>query len=125
MLQDTHRRACYSEQGRHGAQSKASEIMEYHALDRRHITKTSVALRTVAMFEVTKAAIVLLLGCGLFHLMHKNLDDVSERVVQVLHVNPEGKLSNLFLELANHASDRNLWILALGTLAYALVRLTE
>jgi hypothetical protein len=49
------------------------------------------------MFEVTKAAIVLLLGCGLFHLMHNNLDDVAERVVQVLHVSPEGKLSNLFL----------------------------
>jgi len=125
MLQDTDRGWCYSEQGRHGAQSKASEIMEHHALDRRHITKTSVALRTVAIFDVTKAAIVLLLGCGLFHVMHKNLDEVPERVVQVLHVNPEGKLSNLFFELASHSSDRNLWVLALGTLAYASVGLTE
>src|SRR5882757_9736033 len=92
---------------------------------RRHFTKTSVVLRTIAMFEVTKAAIVFLLGCGLFHLMHKNRDDVTERVVQVLHVNPEGKLANFFFELASHASDRNLWVLALGTLAYASVRLTE
>jgi uncharacterized membrane protein (DUF2068 family) len=57
--------------------------------------------------------------------MHRNLDDVAERVVQVLHVNPEGKLSNLFLELASRSSDRNLWVLALGALAYASVRLTE
>jgi uncharacterized membrane protein (DUF2068 family) len=99
--------------------------MEDHALDRRHFSKTSVALRTVAMFEVIKAAIVLLLGCGLFRLMHKNLDDVAERVVQVFRVYPEGKLSNLFFELASHASDRNLWLLALGTLAYASVRSTE
>ena len=99
--------------------------MEDHALDRRHFSKTSVALHTIAIFEVTKAAVVLLLGCGLFHLMHKNLDEVAERVVQVLHVNPEGKLSNLFFELASHSSDRNLWVLALGTLAYASVRLTE
>jgi uncharacterized membrane protein (DUF2068 family) len=99
--------------------------MEHHALDRRHFSKTSVVLRTIAMFEVTKAAIALLLGCGLFHLMHKNLDDVAERVVQVLHVNPEGKLSNLFFELASHASDRNLWVLALSTLAYASVISTE
>jgi uncharacterized membrane protein (DUF2068 family) len=77
------------------------------------------------MFEVTKGAIVLLLGCGLFHLMHKNLDDVAERVVETLHVDPEGKLSNLFFELASHASDRNLWVLALGSLAYASVRSTE
>ena len=46
-------------------------------------------------------------------------------VVQLLHVNPEGKFSNLFFELASHASDRNLWVLPLGTLAYASVRLTE
>jgi len=98
-------------------------MMEH--LDRPHFSKTSVALRTVAVFEVTKAAVVLLLGCGLFHLMHKNLDDVAERVVQVLHINPEGKLSNLFFELASNTSDGNLWVLALGTLAYASLRLTE
>ncbi len=99
--------------------------MEHHALHRRHFTKTSVAPRTIAMFEVTKAAIVLLLGCGVFVLMHKNLNGVAERVVQVVHVNPEGKLSNLFFGLANHASDRNLWVLALSTLAYASVMSTE
>jgi uncharacterized membrane protein (DUF2068 family) len=103
----------------------AADHLEDHALDRRHFSKTSVALRTIAMFEVTKAAIVLLLGGGLFRLMHTSLDDVAERVVHVLHVSPEGKLSNLFFELASHASDRNLWVLALSSLAYVLVRLTE
>jgi uncharacterized membrane protein (DUF2068 family) len=93
--------------------------------NRPNFSKTSVALRTIAIFEVTKAAIVLLLGCGLFHLMHNNLDDVAERVVQVLHVSPEGKLSNLFFDLASHASDRNLGVLALSSLAYASVRLIE
>ena len=99
--------------------------MERHAPNRPHFSKTSVALRTVAIFEVTKAAIASILVWGLFHLMHKNLDEVAERVAQVLHVNPEGKLSNLFFELASHASDRNLWVLALSTLAYASVRSTE
>ena len=98
------------------------EIVEHHALHRSRRPKASVALRAIAMFEVTKGAIVLLLGCGVFHLMHKNLDELVERVVQVLHVNAEGRLSNLFFELANHSSDRNLWVLALGTLAYASVR---
>jgi uncharacterized membrane protein (DUF2068 family) len=98
--------------------------MEHHALDRRHFTKTSVVLRTIAIFEVTKAAIVIVLGWGLF-LMHRNLADVAERVVQMLRVNPEGKLTNLFFELASHASDRNLWVLALSTLAYASMRSTE
>jgi len=100
-------------------------MMEHHALNRRHFTKASVVLRTIAMFEVAKAVIVLLLGCGLFHLMHINLDAVTARVVEVLHVNPEGKLSNLFCELARYASDRDPWVLALVTLAYAWVRSTE
>jgi uncharacterized membrane protein (DUF2068 family) len=103
----------------------AGDYLENHALDRRHFTKTSVLLRTVAIFGATKAAIVLLLGCGLFQLMHKNLDEIAARVAQVLHINPEGKLSNLFLELAGHSSDGNLWVLALGTLAYASVSSTE
>ena len=57
--------------------------------------------------------------------MHRNLDDVAERVVRILHVNPEGRLTNLFFELASHASDRTLWMLALSTLAYASMRSTE
>jgi hypothetical protein len=95
--------------------------MEHHGLDRRHSysTKTCVVLRTLAMFEVAKAAVVLLLGWGVF-LIHKNLDAVAARVAEVLHVNPEGKLSNLLFELASYASDRNPWVLALVTLAYAL-----
>ena len=99
--------------------------MEHHALDRSHSTKTSVALRTIALFDVTMGAIVFLLGCGLFHLTHENLAEIAERVVQVLHLSPEGKLSNLFFELASQSSDRNLWVLALATLAYASVRLAE
>jgi uncharacterized membrane protein (DUF2068 family) len=99
--------------------------MEDRALDRRHSGKTSLALRTVAIFDVTKTAIALLLGYGLFHLMHKNLDGIAERVVHLLHVNSEGGLSNLLLELARRASDRNLWVLALGTLVYASVGSAE
>ena len=93
--------------------------------DLEQSAKTSVALRTVAIFGVTKAAIVLLLGCGLFQVIHKNLDEVAARVAQVPYINHEGRLSDLFLELESHSSDRNLWVLALATLAYASVSSTE
>jgi len=96
--------------------------MEHEALNRDHLAKTSVALRTVAAFEAAKGALVLLLGCGALHLRHKNLDDIAERITEILHANPEGKLSNLFVELASHTTDRTLWVLALGMLAYAAVR---
>jgi uncharacterized membrane protein (DUF2068 family) len=99
--------------------------VEYSASDRDRSAKTSVGLRTVAAFEAVKGAIVLLLGCGALHLMGKNLDDIGERIAEVLHVNPEGKLSNLFVELASHTTDRTLWVLALGALVYAAVRWIE
>ena len=86
---------------------------------------TSAGLRAVAVFEAAKGGIVLLLGCGVFRLIHKDLDDIAERLAEILHVNPEGKLSNLFFELAGHATDRLLWALAIGALAYTAVRWIE
>jgi len=87
--------------------------------------KTSVGLRTIAVFEAAKGGIVLLLGCGVLDLIHKNLDAIAERLAEVLRVNPDGKLSNLFVKLASHATDRLLWMLAIGALVYAAVRAVE
>ena len=99
--------------------------MEGVAVNRNPLTKVSVGLRTVAVFEAAKGAIVLLLGWGVLRLIHKDLDEIAERITKDLHVNAEGKLSNLFIELANHISDRTLWLLALGALVYAAVRWVE
>jgi len=85
----------------------------------------SVGLRTVAVFEAAKGVLVLLAGFGVLALIHKNLDDVAEHLTEILRVHPEGKLSNLFFHLADRATDRTLWALALGALVYATVRLVE
>ncbi len=45
-------------------------------------------------------------------LMDKNLEDLAERLTEILRVNPEGRLSNLFIEAANRATDKTLWVLA-------------
>jgi uncharacterized membrane protein (DUF2068 family) len=85
----------------------------------------SVGLRTVAVLEATKGILVLLLGFGVLALIHKNLDDVAEWLTEILRVNPEGKLSNLFFNAADRATDRTLWVLAIGALVYAAVRFVE
>jgi len=84
-----------------------------------------VGLRAVATVEATKGVLVLLLGFGLLSLIHKNLEDVAERLTEILRINPEGKLSSVFLNLANHATDKTLWVLATGALVYATVRAIE
>jgi hypothetical protein len=63
-----------------------------------------------------------LLGCGVLDLSHNNLDDVAERLTEVLHVSSDGKLSKLFVELASHDTDGTLRVLALGAPAYAAAR---
>jgi hypothetical protein len=58
--------------------------------------------------------------------MHKNLDDLAARASPKDFTSiPRVGSRVFFFELANHSSNRNLWVLALGTLAYAAVGLTE
>ena len=68
---------------------------------------------------------MLLLGCGVLDLVHKNLAEVAERLADVLHAKPDGELSSIFAKLASHATDRVLWLMAIGALVYAAVRFTE
>jgi uncharacterized membrane protein (DUF2068 family) len=88
-------------------------------------THSSAGLRAVAAIEATKGVLVLLLGLGVLSLIHKNLDDVAGRLTEILRINPEGKLSSVFLNLANHATDKTLWVVATGALIYATVRSIE
>jgi uncharacterized membrane protein (DUF2068 family) len=96
----------------------------------RHPSSVSSAphklgLRTVAMFELLKGVLVLLLGFGALTLIHKDLDEIAERLIAFLRVNPGGKLSGFFFRLADHTSDRSLWFVAAGALVYSTVRFLE
>ncbi|QWV93061.1 DUF2127 domain-containing protein [Geomonas oryzisoli] len=82
-------------------------------------------LRVVAVFEAFKGAVVLLAGCGVLTLVHRNLHDIAVRLVLVLHMNPARHYPSIFIDAANRVTDVQLWMLALSALAYAAVRLVE
>ena len=90
-----------------------------------HTPKTTVALRTVAVFEAAKGLIVLLLGLGALRFIHKDLDDVAEQIIRFLHASPGGRLSNLFVAAASRANDKSLWAIAAAAMVYAIVRFAE
>jgi uncharacterized membrane protein (DUF2068 family) len=90
-----------------------------------HTTKTTLALRTVALFEAAKGLIVLLLGLGLLRLVHKNMDEFAEQLIRFLHASPGGRLSDLFVTAASRTTDKSLWALAAAAAVYALVRFAE
>ncbi len=82
-------------------------------------------LRVVAVFEALKGAAVLLAGCGVLTLIHKDLHNMAVRLVLLLHMNPARHYPRIFIDAANRVTDFQLWMLALSALAYASVRLIE
>lgn len=82
-------------------------------------------LRVVALFEALKGAVVLLAGCGVLTLVHRDLHDMAVRLVRILHMNPARRYPSIFIDAANRVTDFQLWMLALSALAYASVRLVE
>ncbi|MGH7604680.1 MAG: DUF2127 domain-containing protein [Gemmatimonadaceae bacterium] len=85
----------------------------------------SGALRTVAVFEAAKGALVLLVGFGLLALVHHDVGHFAERLVHHTHLNPASRYPHVFLDLANRLTDGRLMLLAAGAVAYTCVRFIE
>jgi uncharacterized membrane protein (DUF2068 family) len=82
-------------------------------------------LRVVSLFEAAKGLLVLLTGFGLLAYIHKDLHLGAERLVRHFHLNPASRFPQIFLDLADHVTDAQLWALALSALLYSLVRFVE
>jgi uncharacterized membrane protein (DUF2068 family) len=82
-------------------------------------------LRVVAGFEAMKGLLVLLAGCGLLSVIHKDLHLAAVRLVQALHFNPAKHYPSIFIDAADRVTDLQLWMLALSALLYSVVRLVE
>ncbi len=88
--------------------------------------RTSAAgLRAVAVFEAAKGIVVILLAAGLLSLLHKDYEDIAERMLIHLHINAEHRVGSAVLRAASRMTDARLWGIAAGAVAYAAVRFTE
>lgn len=87
--------------------------------------RSSKGLRTVALFEAAKGAIVLLAGCGIFALLHRDAQHGAERLVRQFHLNPASQHPRIFLHLVEQATPAHIWLLAGGALGYAIMRFVE
>jgi uncharacterized membrane protein (DUF2068 family) len=82
-------------------------------------------LRAVAAFEAVKGAIVLVAGFGVARLIHRDIEQVAEDLVERLHLDPAKKFPRIFLDLIANASDTQLWALAALAMTYAALRFAE
>lgn len=82
-------------------------------------------LHIVALLEGAKGAIVLLTGFGILALIHEGAHHAVEKLVRHLHINPARHYPSIFIDLAKHVTDLQLWVLAFSALCYAVVRFVE
>src|SRR4249919_3417894 len=82
-------------------------------------------LRLVAIFEAMKGVLVIGAACGLLTLLHKDVADQAGRLVDRLHLNPDGHVSEVFLRAASNVTDAKLWAAAAAAVMYSVVRFSE
>jgi uncharacterized membrane protein (DUF2068 family) len=85
----------------------------------------SSALRTVALIEAAKGALVLLVGFGLLSLIHHDVQRFAERLIAHAHLNPAARYPHIFIDVANQLTDARLLLIAAGAAVYSLVRFIE
>lgn len=88
-------------------------------------TQRPAGLRAVALVELAKGLLVLLAGCGLLSLLHRDAGQAAEELVRLFHLNPASATPRIFIEAAARLTDARLWTLAAAAAGYALLRLVE
>jgi len=93
--------------------------------ERKSFLVKHFGLRGIAIFEALKGVLVLLIGVWALTLMHKDMESVAARLLEALHVNPEGHLSRGVIHFAGHLTDKGLWIFILFVVVYSTIRFIE
>jgi len=94
------------------------------AEDRAH-GEHLAGLRAVAALESFKGVLALLASFALFTLLHKDIGDIAEKVIESLHLNPAHRFVQAFLNAADRVSDRKIVAVACVGFAYAAIRFIE
>jgi uncharacterized membrane protein (DUF2068 family) len=82
-------------------------------------------VRSIAAFEASKGILVLLVGFGLLHLVHHDLQAIAEKLVRLGHLNPARHYPRVFVDAASRTSDVRLKTLAGLAFLYSIVRFVE
>lgn len=85
----------------------------------------AAGVRSVALFEAFKGAIVLIVGFELLHYLHRDLEAIAEDMVRASHLNPARHFPHVFIEAARNTTDARLKSLAAMAFVYSGVRFVE
>lgn len=86
---------------------------------------SQLGLKSIALFEAAKGALVILAGIGLVALLHRDAQALAEAIVSRFHINPASRYPTIFLSLMAHPTDGRLWAIGGSAAVYALMRFAE
>lgn len=98
---------------------------EAHVPSTRTVKEIAAGVRVIAIFEAVKGTLVVVAGFGLLALVHRDLEDLAERLVRHSHLNPASHYPRIFIEAAARTSDSRLRTLAALAFVYSTVRFVE
>jgi uncharacterized membrane protein (DUF2068 family) len=82
-------------------------------------------LRAVALFEALKGFVVLAVGFGLLSMLGRNAEELAERLIHRLHLDPAGHYSHIFITMMSDVTNQRLWLIAGFSALYSAIRFAE
>jgi uncharacterized membrane protein (DUF2068 family) len=83
------------------------------------------ALVAIGLFKLIKALLLVVLGIGVFNLVHHDIVEVLSRWVGAVHVDPDNKYFQMLMTKLWSVDDRKLREVGAGSFFYAGIFLTE
>jgi uncharacterized membrane protein (DUF2068 family) len=87
--------------------------------------RTTIGLRAIAVFEAAKGLVMLVAGSGLFFVVHRDFQDIADRIVWHFHLDPASREAQILARAASSTTPTTIRLLAAAALAYAAFRLIE
>lgn len=82
-------------------------------------------LRAVASIEITKGLLALAGAIALLTMLHKDLGDVAENIIEALHLNPAHRIFQDLIDAAGRMSEGRLVTIIWVAVGYAIIRFIE
>lgn len=91
----------------------------------RKSAHSSIGLLLIGLFKLLKALLLVVVGVGAHHYLHRDLENSVNHWVQVLRVDPENIYIHRLLSHIFAVTPKQLKALSIGTFIYAAVLGTE
>lgn len=82
-------------------------------------------IRAIAIFEMAKGLLGLIVAIALISLLHKDLEQVATNVLDSLHIDPTGHFAQMFVERASRINESNIVIAIVLAFVYMIIRMIE